>query len=292
MGHEAAGVVHAIGEGVTTVKPGDRVAIEPGVPCRRCRQCKAGKYNVCPRMRFASDPPAHGMLCKYFKTAEDFVYPIPETVSLQEGVLLEPLSVAVHCVRMAGLRPGQSVLVQGSGTIGLLVAATARAFGASSIVISDVNEAKLAFAKDFVPGSSTFVPDVKAKSPEEEAERFKADKNLPTGVDVILECTGVESSMQTGLHIIGSGGTFVQVGMGRPYQSLPLLAMSEKEVVFKMAFRYGSGDYETALELLTSERVSVKPLISATVPFESAEEAWAMTQRGEGIKNFIKGLED
>lgn len=292
MGHEAAGVVHSVGQGVTTVKPGDRVAIEPGLSCRRCKQCKAGRYNLCPGMRFASDPPAHGMLCRYFRTQEDLLYRIPDAFSLQEGVLLEPLSVAVHAVRLAALRPGQSVLVQGSGTIGLLVAATARAFGASNIFVSDVNEAKLKFAEVFIPGCSTFVPDVSA-SPSDEAERFKTDKGVSEGgVDVVLECTGIESSTQTGLHIIAVGGTFVQVGMGKPHQSLPLMVMSEKETVFKMAFRYGAGDYETALELLTSGRVSVKSLISSTVPFERAEDAWAMTQRGEGIKNFIKGLED
>jgi len=91
---------------------------------------------------------------------------------------------------------------------------------------------------------------------------------------------------------VAAAGTFVQVGMGKPHQTLPLMEMSEKEVVFKMAFRYGSGDYETALELVNAQRVSVKPLISATVPFELAEAAWAMTQRGEGIKNFIQGLND
>lgn len=290
MGHEAAGVVHCIGEGVTSLVPGDRVALEPGVPCRRCKRCKAGRYNLCPNMRFASDPPTDGMLCRYFKTQEDFAYRLPDHMSLQEGVLLEPLSVAVHSLRLAALRPGQSVLIQGSGTIGLLMAATASVFGASKIFITDINEAKLDFAKKFV-SCTTFVPNVKAK-PAEEAERFKKEANAKDGIDVVLECTGVESSTQTGLYIVAAAGTFVQVGMGKPHQTLPLMEMSEKEVVFKMAFRYGSGDYETALELVNAQRVSVKPLISATVPFELAEAAWAMTQRGEGIKNFIQGLND
>lgn len=118
MGHEASGIVHSVGPGVKSVVPGDRVAIEPGFSCRRCKQCKAGKYNLCPDMRFAADPPDnHGTLARLFRTPEDFVYKIPDTVSLEEGVLVEPLSVAVHGARLAGLSPGQKVLVQGSGLL-------------------------------------------------------------------------------------------------------------------------------------------------------------------------------
>ena len=121
MGHEASGIVHSVGPAVTKVVPGDRVAIEPGFSCRRCKQCKAGRYNICPEMSFAADPPDnHGTLARLFRTPEDFVYQIPESLSLEESVLLEPLSVAVHGARLAGITPGHTVLVQGSGTIGLL----------------------------------------------------------------------------------------------------------------------------------------------------------------------------
>lgn len=204
--------------------------------------------------------------------------------------MAEPLSVAVHAVRMARLRPGQNVLVQGSGTIGLLVAAVAKAFGVRSIFITDISKDKLAMAEKFV-GCSTFVPNLQS-TPQDEAERLKQEFNLPEGVDVVLECTGVESSAQTGLYALEAGGVFVQVGMGKPDQTLPLLYMSEKEIVLKTCFRYGPGDYEVALDMLCSGTIAVKSLISSTVPFEKAEEAWEKTRKGEGLKNLIQGIQD
>ncbi|KAF9889650.1 hypothetical protein FE257_007158 [Aspergillus nanangensis] len=291
MGHEASGIVHSVGKAVTSVVPGDRVAIEPGFSCRRCKQCKAGKYNLCAEMKFAADPPDnHGTLAKFFRTPEDFVYKVPDSVSLEEAVLVEPLSVAVHGARLAGLAPGHTVLVQGSGTIGLLAAATAKAFGAKEVFVSDINQTKLDFASDFV-GCQTFMPDLKA-SPQVEAARMKKELELGEGVDIVLECTGVESSVQTGIYASGPGGVVVQIGLGKPDLTLPVLNMCEKETVFKTAWRYAPGDYEVALSLLSSGRLSVKSLISTIVPFEKATQAWEMTKNGQGIKNLIRGVED
>ncbi|KAJ5674480.1 chaperonin 10-like protein, partial [Penicillium maclennaniae] len=291
MGHEASGVVETIGAAVSSVKPGDRVAIEPGFPCRRCKQCKKGRYNICPDMRFAADPPlTNGTLCRLFKIPEDYVYKIPDSMSLQEAVLIEPLSVAVHGVRLAELRPGQSVLVLGSGTVGLMAAAAAKAFGARVVFVSDINQAKLDFAKSLVD-CATFVPDIHS-TPDIAAMKFQEEMGIMDGVDVVLECTGVESSAATGLHACGPGAIFVQIGMGKPIQNIPILAMSEKEVVLKTCFRYAPGDYEIALELVGSGKISVKELISSTVPFEDASAAWEKTARGEGIKNLIQGVQD
>ncbi|KAK7430448.1 hypothetical protein QQZ08_002967 [Neonectria magnoliae] len=291
MGHEASGIVHSVGPAVTSIMPGDRVAIEPGFPCRRCKRCKAGRYNLCPKMQFAADPPrTHGALSRLFKIPEDFAYKIPDSLSLQEAVLVEPLSVAVHGVCLAELKPGQTVMVLGSGTIGLLAAATAKAFGASAVFITDINQAKLDFAKGFVD-CTTFVPSLDA-TPEEDASRFCKDVNLEDGVDVVLECTGAEASAQTGIYALAVGGMFVQIGLGKTIQSVPMLAMCEKEMVFKTSFRYGSGDYEVALDLLSSGKVDVKSLISSEVPFERATEAWEKTRKGEGIKNLIRGVQE
>ncbi|PLB50812.1 GroES-like protein [Aspergillus steynii IBT 23096] len=291
MGHEASGIVHSIGPAVTSVVPGDRVTIEPGFSCRRCKQCKVGKYNLCADMKFAADPPDnHGTLARVFRTPEDFVYKIPDSVSLEEGVLVEPLSVAVHGARLAGLSAGQTVLVQGSGTIGLLAAATAKAFGAKEVFLSDINQVKLDFARGFV-GCKTFMPDLKS-TPDREAARMKEELGLGEGVDVVLECTGVESSVQTGIYASGPDGVVVQIGLGKPDLTLPILHMCEKETVFKTAWRYAPGDYEIALSLLSSGRISVKALISTIVPFEKAPEAWEMTKNGQGIKNLIRGVQD
>ncbi|KAL6354351.1 hypothetical protein LRP88_11681 [Fusarium phalaenopsidis] len=291
MGHEASGIVHSIGPDVTLLKPGDRVAIEPGFSCRRCKQCKDGRYNLCPKMKFAADPPlTQGTLSRFFSIPEDFAYKIPDSLSLEEAVLVEPLAVAVHGIRLAGLEVGQRVLVQGSGTIGLLTAAVAKAYGARQVYITDVNLDKITFAKKYLE-CSAFVPDL-GSTPEENAARFKTETGLDDGVQAVLECTGVEASTQTGLLALSAGGVFVQVGLGRPVQAIPIHAMSEKEIVLKTSFRYGPGDYEVALELLESGKVSVGPLISSIMPFEKATEAWEKTRKGEGIKNLIRGVQD
>ena len=145
LGHESSGIVTAVGEAVTTLKVGDRVCMEPGVPCRRCVRCKEGKYNLCPDMAFAATPPHDGTLAKYYSLPEDFCYKLSDTMSLEEGALVEPLSVAVHIVRQAAVKPGDSIVVFGAGPVGLLCCAVARAYGASKIISVDINEERFGF---------------------------------------------------------------------------------------------------------------------------------------------------
>lgn len=166
----------------------------------------------------------------------------------------------------------------------------ASAFGANTVHLADISERKMEFAKSFL-GCATLSPDL-SSTPSKNATKFLQEMGEERGVDVVLECTGVESSAQTGLHALAVGGTFVQIGLGKADQTLPLGMMCEKEVVVKTAFRYAPGGYDIDLELLAAGKVTLKPLISSTVPFERASEAWERTARGEGIKNLIEGLSD
>ncbi|KAF9766666.1 hypothetical protein IL306_000883 [Fusarium sp. DS 682] len=291
MGHEASGIIHEVGPAVSHLKPGDRVAIEPGFSCKNCTYCKSGRYNLCRKMKFAADPPStHGTLSRFFKIPSDFAYKLPDTISLEEAVLVEPLSVAVHGVRLADVRPGQRVIVLGAGAVGYVTAATAWAYGAKQVVITDINATKLEFAKRGLH-CQTFMPQANS-TPEREAARLKQETSLDGGADVVLECTGVESSAQTGVFSLGPGGIFVQIGLGKAMQTLPIHAMCEREMVMKTSFRYGPGDFEIALGLLESGRVSVSSLISSVTPFDRAPEAWKKTLKGEGIKNLIRGVQD
>ena len=126
LGHEAAGVVEDVAADVTDLKPGDRVAIEPGVPCRRCARCKSGRYNLCGDVRFMATPPIDGALARYVVHPADFCYRLPDHVSLDGGAMLEPLSVGVHACRRGGVRPGSRVLVMGAGPVGLACLLAAR----------------------------------------------------------------------------------------------------------------------------------------------------------------------
>jgi D-xylulose reductase len=289
MGHECSGTIHSVGSSVTSLSPGDRVAIEPGYPCRRCRTCKAGRYNFCAAMQFAACPPAsHGALVKFYKIPEDFCYKLPAGMGLNEGVLVEPLAVAVHVARLADVKVGQNVVVFGAGTVGLLCAAVAKSMGAARIISVDVNEKRLEFARTFA-ATGSFIPS-RSDDVETSAKMLIEQNSLPLdGADTVLEATGAEPCIDLGIHVLRSGGTFVQAGLGKSRIEFPIVALSEKELNMKGSFRYSTGDYDLAMHLLESKKVSVKELITSVVPFEEATKAWERTRKGEGIKNLIQG---
>ncbi|KAF1971627.1 GroES-like protein [Bimuria novae-zelandiae CBS 107.79] len=292
MGHEASGVIAAIGSVVTTLSVGDHVAIEPGQPCRYCRPCKSGSYHLCKKMRFAADPGppvTPGALSKYYRLSYDFVYRVPPTLSLQEAVLVEPTAVAVHASLLAAIRPGETVVVLGSGTIGLLVGSVARSFGAHRVVLVDVLAPKLSFASSFLP-CETFLSSTSSTA-EDNASALLSQLGVDE-VDSVIECSGAPSSIEMGIYLLRAGGKYVQTGMGRSKIEFPMTVMSEKELLVRGCFRYNSGDYELAVSLISKGMIDVKPLISSETDFEDATAAWEKTARGEGIKNLIRGVQD
>ncbi|KAK5000862.1 hypothetical protein LTR66_000351 [Elasticomyces elasticus] len=289
LGHESSGIVHSVGSSVTSLKPGDRVAMEPGVPCRRCVRCKEGKYNLCAHMAFAATPPYDGTLAKYYSLPEDFCYKLPEHLSLEEGALVEPLSVGVHIVKQAAVRPGDSVIVFGAGPVGLLCCAVAKAFGASKIVTVDINEERMAFAQKY---AATHAFRSQRESAADSGARLIRDCDLGLGADVIIDASGAEICIQTAIHALRVGGTYVQGGMGKNEITFPIMAMCTKELNVKGSFRYSSGDYQLAVDLLASGRISVKELITGKVSFKEAEKAFTDVKAGKGIKMLIEGVED
>lgn len=243
-------------------------------------------------MKFAAAPPDnHGTLCKYFKVPEDYCFKLPEAVSLEEGVLVEPASVAVHMARLVGVKYGDRVVIFGAGTVGLLCAAVARAFGASKVVVVDILDKKLEFAEGFVKGCRVFSPDSRATA-EENAARLIKEHELDDGADIVLEASGAEASVNTGVHVLRTGGAFVQGGLGKPIISFPIVTLSEKELTVKGCFRYSEGDFRMALSLISEGKLPVRQLITKKVDFEHAPEAWETTRRGEGIKTLIRGVQD
>lgn len=286
LGHESAGTIVEVGSAVTTLRKGDRVALEPGYPCRRCAPCLSGRYNLCPDMQFAATPPYDGTLTGFWVAPADFCYKLPDNVSLQEGALIEPLAVAVHIVRQARVQPGQSVVVMGAGPVGLLCAAVARSFGASKVVSVDIVQSKLDFAKSFA-ATHTYMS--QRVSPEENAKKLLAEAGLGEGADAVIDASGAEPSIQTSLHVVKMGGTYVQGGMGKSDITFPIMALCLKEVTARGSFRYGSGDYKLAVELVAGGQVDVKKLINGVVAFKDAEEAFKKVKEGQVIKILIAG---
>ena len=286
LGHESAGTVVEVGEGVTTLKKGDRVALEPGYPCRHCEPCLSGHYNLCPDMRFAATPPYDGTLTGFWSAPADFCYRLPENVSLQEGALIEPLAVGVHIVKQARVQPGQSVVIMGAGPVGLLCAAVARAFGATKVVQVDIVPSKLEFARSYA-ATHTYLS--QRVSPEENARALLAAADLGAGADAVIDASGAEPSIQAALHVVRTGGTYVQGGMGKSDITFPIMALCIKEVTARGSFRYGSGDYKLAIELVAAGRVDVKALVNGVVAFRDAEEAFKKVKEGQVIKILIAG---
>jgi D-xylulose reductase len=240
-------------------------------------------------MTFAADPPySHGTLRKYYKLPEDFCYKLPDSVGLDEGVLVEPLAVAVHAAsRQADIKVGQDVVIFGAGTVGLLCAAVAKAMGAREIISVDVNESRLEFATGFA-ATGSYLP-AREDSPEETAKKIKNHHALGEGPDVVIEATGAEICIDVGIQVLRRGGIFIQTGLGKSRIQFPIVTLSEKEITMKGCFRYGAGDYELAMHLLESAKIPVKDLITGVFPFEEVTSAWERTKSGQGIKTLIRG---
>lgn len=288
LGHESAGVVHSVGDAVKTLKPGDKVAMEPGIPCRRCGRCKEGRYNLCPDMAFAATPPIDGTLAKYYKLPEDFCVKLPESMTLEEGAVVEPTAVAVHVCKLGNVSPGDKVVVFGAGPVGLLCCAVSKAFGASKIVSVDINQDRLNFAKDY---AATNIFTSQKEPAADSAKRLLKDTELGDGADVIIDATGAEPCIQTAIHALRTGGTYVQAGMGKDEIVWPIAAMGAKELIVKGSFRYSEGDYPMAVNLIETGKISVKELITGKVKFEDAEQAFNDVKAAKGIKTLIGGPE-
>ncbi|KXL43212.1 hypothetical protein M433DRAFT_136035 [Acidomyces richmondensis BFW] len=289
LGHESSGVVAAVGDKVDSLKVGDKVAMEPGIPCRMCVRCKEGKYNLCVDMRFAATPPIDGTLAKYYALPQDFCYKLPDSMSLEEGALMEPLAVGVHITRQAGVKPGDSVIIFGAGPIGLVCSSVAKAYGANKVIAVDINEERLRFARKY---AATHTVVSQKESASDSAARIIKQCDLGLGADVAIDASGAEPCIQTAIHVLRSGGSYVQGGMGKTDITFPIGAMGAKELNVKGSFRYNSGDYSTAISLVSSGRVSVKELITGRVKFTDAEQAFNDVKAAKGIKILIEGPED
>ncbi|XP_021922007.1 sorbitol dehydrogenase-like isoform X2 [Zootermopsis nevadensis] len=289
MGHEASGIVAKVGKNVKHLKEGDRVAIEPGVPCRICRFCKEGKYNLCPDIVFCATPPVHGNLSRYYVHAADFCYKLPDHVSLEEGALLEPLSVGVHACRRGGVGLGSTVLITGAGPIGMVTLITAKAMGAAKVLITDIVDHRLGVAKE-LGADYTYLSTV--GEDEQEAVRT-VHSLLAEPPDISIDCSGAEANIRLAILATKSGGVAVIVGMGAPEVKIPLVNALAREVDIRGIFRYAN-EYPIALSMVASGAAKVKQLITHNFSLEDTIEAFEVAKTGVGnpIKVMIHPLKE
>ncbi|CAJ2509495.1 Uu.00g145210.m01.CDS01 [Anthostomella pinea] len=277
LGHEAAGIVLKCGEGVTDLKPGDRVGVEPQVPCERCFLCREGRYNLCEDVEFSGIWPDAGTIQRYKVHPAKWLYKIPNHLSYSEGALLEPLSVILHGISGAGVRLGRPALICGAGPIGLVALAAARASGAHPLVITDIDPRRLEFAKDFVPRCETYQVSTKL-SAEENARQIRklyGDDEYSAPVSVI-ECTGVESSVCTAAFTVRRGGTVMVIGVGRPVMNnIPFMHLSLAEINLKFINRYRD-TWPAAIQCLSGGILDLNKLVTHRFPLEEALDAFEL----------------
>ncbi|CDO71113.1 hypothetical protein BN946_scf184844.g117 [Trametes cinnabarina] len=295
LGHEAAGIVTAVGPGVKHLVPGQRVAIEAGIMCNNCSYCAKGRYNLCKNMRFCSSaktfPHADGTLQERMNHPAHVLHPLPDNLTFEQAALAEPLSVLIHASRRADFNPSSqsTVLVFGVGAIGLLACALAKSYGATRVVAIDINQTRLDFALHNGFAQQVYCLPVadRAKTTEEQLRRAKdtisvalAEFNMPDGFDLVFECTGAEPCIQMSVHAAVTGGKVMLVGMGSRNVTLPLSAAATREVDILGSFRYAH-TYPTALALLASGKLpNIEKIITHRFALKDTSRAFELLARG------------
>jgi len=281
LGHEASGTVLEAGPNVKGLKPGDRVCMEPGIPEANSKAVMLGMYNLDPAVRFWATPPIHGCLRETVVHPAQFTFKLPETVSYSEGAMAEPLSVGLQAVKKANVKPGDTALVTGCGTIGLVTAMSALAGGCSRVIITDVIQEKLDIALEYgiTPINIT----------KQNVVDVVNELTGGWGVDIIFEASGNESAIANIFDPLCPGGAVVFIGM--PVQPVPvdIVAAQAKEAVIKTIFRYAHV-YPRALGLMESAKIDVKSLITDTYKFKDGVAAfeYAANPRPTSVKVMIE----
>jgi D-xylulose reductase len=272
LGHEAAGMVVELGEGVTHLKVGDRVCMEPGIPDANSRASRLGLYNVDPAVTFWATPPIHGCLTPYVVHPANYTFKLPDNVSFAEGAMVEPFAVGLQAASKAHIAPGDFGVVIGAGPIGIMVALAALAGGCSRVMIADLMPDKLKIAGQY-PG---IIPvNIKERSLVD-AVNAESDN---WGADVVFEASGSPKAYESLMQLPRPGGRCVLVGM--PVDPVPfdVSAAAVREITFATVFRYAHV-YDRAIAMFASGKVDLKPLISHTFAFKDSIAAFERAAEG------------
>ncbi|MEQ3553579.1 alcohol dehydrogenase catalytic domain-containing protein [Pseudonocardia nematodicida] len=278
-GHEAVGVVGALGPGVTSVTPGDRVVLEPNLACGTCRRCREGRYNICAELRVFGCQ-TEGAMADAFTVAADRLHVLPDDVSDRAAALVEPLATPVHAVRAAGVGPGDRVVVLGAGPIGLLSAVAARAAGAATVLVTDIEPAKLERAVALGADAGLVADD----------PRFLARAVAAMGgpADVVVDCVSGESSMRQAVDLLEKGGTVAVVGVPPGDRRIPLHLVQDREVTVRGCLMYTRDDVVAALELVRG--LDPDLLITRVEPLDRAAAAFDAARDPDQVKVLVSAV--
>jgi L-iditol 2-dehydrogenase len=281
-GHELAGEIVEVGAKVTNLKVGDRVSLEPGIPCRRCEWCKEGRYNLCADVKFMSYPRTQGGLRRYVVHPADLCFKLPEGLSTLEGALVEPVAVAVHATIGSGIQIGKKAAIIGSGAIGLVTLLSLRAMGIEEIAVIDVFDNRLQKAKEL--GATYVINGAQTDIVKEVKESFAG-----LGPDYVFECAGnIKTASQT-IYMVKRGGVVVIVGNVVGQTPINFQLCVNKNLTLKTTFRY-CNVFPVAIEAIASGRINAKKIVSNEFDFKDSMRAFetSLTEKQSLIKGVIK----
>lgn len=283
LGHEPGGIVTAIGEGVTGFEIGDKVSIEPAVPCGKCEECRKGLYNLCTDIKMLAIPHERdGVNAEYCVHDATMCYKLPENVSTLEGAMIEPLAVGIHGTELSDARVGETAIVLGSGCIGLCTVMALKARGVSEIYVADVMDKRLEMAMEV---GATRVFNSRTESIEEFA------KTLPGGgADQVYECAGNRITTLQTCRLIKRGGKVTLTGVSpEPILELDIATLNAMEGTIYSVYRYRNL-WPKAIAAVASGAIPVKKIVSHEFPFEECIEAidYSLNHKDEVIKGVIK----
>jgi L-iditol 2-dehydrogenase len=271
LGHELSGRIAAVGSDVDPSRVGQRVAVEPQRPCRTCKQCKAGRYNLCPDIEFYATPPIDGAFTEYVRIQDDFAYEIPDRVSDEAAALIEPLSVGLWACERAQIKPGSRVLIAGAGPIGIIAAQAARAYGATEIYITDIAEERLAFALEH--GAT-------------HALNALTDSAEGLDVDAFIDASGAPQAVRSGIKAVGPAGRVILVGLGADDVELPVSYIQNREIWLSGVFRY-TNTWPLAIQLIADGKVDLDILVTGKFALADSEEALKAGKQAGQLKTVV-----
>lgn len=282
LGHECAGTVAAVGSKVKKFKIGDRVNIEPGVPCGKCRYCLEGKYNICPDVDFmATQPNYRGALTHYLCHPESFTYKLPDNMDTMEGALVEPAAVGIHAAMLADVKPGKKIVILGAGCIGLMTLQACRYMGASEIVVVDVLEKRLDMAGKL---GAMAVINGATENTVECAKTLLGE----AGADIVFETAGSQVTVKQAPYLVMRGGKIMIVGTVPGDSPINFLKIN-REVSIQTVFRYANR-YPVTIEAISSGKFDVKSMVTHIYDYQDVQRAFdeSVNMKKDIIKGVIK----
>ncbi len=280
LGHECAGTVVEAGSKVTHLRAGDRVALEPGVPCGACEFCLSGKYNLCPDVKFFATPPYHGCLMNFVSHPAQFAFKLPDHVSSVEGALVEPLAIGINAALTGGVKLGDTVVIFGAGCIGLVSLLASKAYGATRVIVVDIIEKRLSVAR----GMGAVTLNAKECDILAEINRLTSGK----GAQVVIDCAGTNTTICQTVKVAKPGATIVWVGLAcDAVNGLSIGPISTRELTIKSIFRYRNL-YPTAIAAIADGKIDIKGIISDKFLF--ADTPWAFSETLKNAANIVKSV--